>query len=216
MSNLLKKEFRLSASPITYFFIPFGLFFLLPGYPILLSVFFVTLGIFRSYQNYRESNDFIYSALLPIAKKDIVKGKYLFSSIIELVSFLFMLFASLLRMTILKDVTVYQENALMNANFFALGAALLLFGLFNLLFIGGFFKTAYKFNSFIVYLIVAFLFISLMETLHHFPGLEALNAFGFESLFLQLPLFFSGFLGYLVLTLLSYRCAIRHFEKIDL
>ena len=73
MNNILKKEFTLSASPITYFFILFGLMFFLPGYPVLVSVIFVTLGIFKSFQNYRESNDFVFSSLLPISKKDIVK-----------------------------------------------------------------------------------------------------------------------------------------------
>ena len=120
MNNILKKEFTLSASPITYFFILFGLMFFLPGYPVLVSVLFVTLGIFKSFQNYRESNDFVFSCLLPISKKDIVKGKYLFSIIIEGLGFLLMLSATLVRMTLLKDVIVYRTNALMNTNLFTL------------------------------------------------------------------------------------------------
>ena len=47
---------------------------LLPGYPILCGVFFITLGIFQSFQSAREANDIVFSALLPIAKRDVVKG----------------------------------------------------------------------------------------------------------------------------------------------
>ena len=53
MRNILLKEMRLSASLLSFLFIPFGLMFFLPGYPILCGVFFVTLGIFQSFQNAR-------------------------------------------------------------------------------------------------------------------------------------------------------------------
>jgi len=69
MRNVLRKEMRLSASVLSYLFILFGLMFFLPGYPILCGTFFVSLGLFQSFQTAREANDFVFSALLPIAKK---------------------------------------------------------------------------------------------------------------------------------------------------
>ena len=47
-------------------------------------------------------------------------------------------------MTVLKDSSIYRQNALMNANLFYLGAALFVFGIFNAIFVGGFFRTAHK------------------------------------------------------------------------
>ena len=135
MKNILNKELTLSASILSYLFTLFGLMFFIPGYPILCGVFFVTLGIFQSFQNAREANDIVFSALLPVAKKDVVKGKFLFSCFIELCSILLMVIATLIRMMVLEDVVVYRNNAMMNANFFALGIALFIFGLFNLIFI---------------------------------------------------------------------------------
>lgn len=217
MKNILKKELTLSASILSYLFILFGLMFFIPGYPILCGVFFVTLGIFQSFQNAREANDIVFSALLPIAKKDVVKGKFLFSCIIELCSILLMVIATLIRMTALEDVVVYRNNAMMNANFFALGMALFIFGLFNLIFIGGFFKTAYKFGKpFVTHIIVTFVMIGIGEALHHVPGLGTLNAFGFEHFSLQFGLLALGAAAYIALTVLSYRCACRKFERIDL
>lgn len=217
MRNILIKEMKLSASVLTYLFIAFGLMFFLPGYPVLCGAFFVSFGIFQSFQNSREANDIVYSALLPVSKKKVVLGKYLFASFIELCGFTLMLIATLIRMTVLADAVAYRTNTLMNANFFALGVALLIFGLFNLCFIGGFFRTAYKFaGPFIVSITVIMLVIGVAETLHHLPALEALNSFGFDNIGLQSVLLASGFVLWLILTYISYKISCRNFEKIDL
>ena len=175
MRNILRKEMKLSASPLSYFFILFGLMFFLPGYPILCGAFFVTLGIFQGFQSAREANDIVFSALLPIRKQDVVKGKYLFVCFIEAC------------------------------------------GLFNTVFLGGFFRTAYKLGKpFILYIAAGFPALAVFEALHHIPGLEAVNAFGFDHIGLQCVLFLAGLAAFLIMTLLSYRSACRHFEKIDL
>ena len=217
MRNILLKECKLSASPLSFLFILFGLMFFLPGYPVLCGVFFVTLGIFQSYQNAREANDMVFSALLPISKRDIVKGKYLFTCVIELCAVLLMAVAVVVRMTVLADAPVYRSNALMNANLFALGMAFVGFGLFNLIFVGGFFKTAYKFaGPFVGYIIAVFLMICIAETLHHVPGLAFLNAFGTEHFAVQVLLLGIGAAFYLAVTVLSCKKACKRFEKNDL
>ena len=181
MSALLRKEIRLSSLLLTWLFISFGVMTLIPGYPILCSVFFITLGIYQSFQSAREANDILYSALLPVAKNDVVKGKYQF------------------------------------ANLFYLGAALFVFGLFNVIFVGGFFRTAHKLGKpFVIYIIAAFLMIGVFEALHHFPGLAAVNAFGFDHIILQISLLLGGVLFYAGITYLSYQKACADFEKIDL
>ena len=211
------KEMKLSASPLSYIFTLFGSMFFLPGYPVLCGAFFTTLGIYQGFQYAREANDVEFSALLPISKKDIVKGKYLFVCFIEACSLVLMLIAALVRMTALSDSAVYRSNALMNANLFAVGSALIAFGLFNVIFLGGFFKTAYNLGRpFITYIIVVFLTIAVLEAMHHFPGMGALNAFGFDHIGLQLILLLAGLVAFAVMTSLSYKTACANFEKIDL
>ena len=216
MNALLRKEMRLSASVLSYLFIAFGIMTLLPGYPILCGAFFVTLGLFHSFQNAREANDIVYSALLPIAKHDVVKGKYQFSMMIEMAAFIVMVILTIVRMTVLSDAEAYRENALMNANPFFLGMALVIFGLFNTVFIGGFFRTGYKLSSFFPYIIAAFAVVGIAEAAHYIPGLEAFNAFGFDDIGLQIGLLAAGALVYLALTYVSYRKACERFETIDL
>ena len=214
---LLKKEMRLGASPLSYYFLAFGFMALLPGYPVLCGVFFVTLGIFQSYLSAREANDAVFSALLPVAKSDVVKGKFIFAVFIELCAFLLMAALTAVRMTALWDSAVYRANALMTANPFFLGTALLIFGLFNLIFISGFFKTAYNITKpFITYIIAAFAVIAAAEASHCFPGLGWLNAFGFDYIGRQMLTLAAGLVLYILLTLLAYRKSCRSFELIDL
>ena len=202
---------------LTWLFIGFGAMTMIPGYPILCGVFFITLGIYQSFQSAREANDILYSVLLPVAKRDVVKGKYQFVTMVELCGFALMAVLTLFRMTVLKDAAVYRQNALMNANLFYLGAALFIFGLFNVIFVGGFFRTAYKIGKpFVIYIAAAFLTMGVFEALHHFPGLAAVNAFGSDHIILQIALLSGGTVLYAVMTYLSYQKACADFEKIDL
>lgn len=215
--KLLKKEMKLSSSKLTFLFILFGLLAFCPGYPILLSGFFVCLGIFQSFQSFRENNDILYSALLPVSKADTVKGKYLFCVFIELCAFALSFFATVLRMTVLSEAGVYRNNALMNANFVFLGFLLVIFGCFNLIFVRGFFKTGYYFlKPFVGFIAAAFTVTGIAESLHHIPGLEKVNAFGFEHIGLQLLSFFTGIAVYAAFTVVSVRSAVKLFEKTDI
>ncbi|MBR2190515.1 MAG: ABC-2 transporter permease [Eubacterium sp.] len=217
MKALLRKEMRLSAQILSYLFIGFAFMTLIPGYPILCGVFFMTLGIFQSFQSAREANDIVFSALLPVPKTDVVKGKFLFTLFIELCGLVIMTILVLVRMTVWSNATVYTQNKLMNANFVFLAFAFLLFGLFNMIFLGGFFKTAYKLGKhFVIYIVVTFFVIGIAEALHFIPGLEAVNAFGFDSIGLQVCALVVGVLLFVGLTLISYKKSCKNFEKIDL
>lgn len=217
MKNLLYKEFKLAASPLSYFFIAAAFLTFVPGYPILLGAFFTTLGIFYSFQTMRENNDIQYSLLLPAAKADVVKSKFAFTVIIEGISFALMAIITLIRMLCLKGAPAYTANALMCANLTFLGFALLIFGLFNLVFTGGFFKTAYYFGKpFIIYIIISVIVIFAAETLHHLPGMDSVNAFGFEKPFPQIAFLAGGLIAFIILTLISLKKSIRNFEMIDL
>ena len=86
-----------------------------------------------------------------------------------------------------------------------------------MLFLGGFFKTAYQIGKpFVIYIVAAFLAITVLEALHHVPGLGNVNAFGFDHFGLQLVLLLAGLAAFGIMTLLSYRASCRNFERIDL
>jgi hypothetical protein len=55
MNKLLRKELKLSASPLSYLFIAFGLMALLPGYPILVGCVFYKLWNFSVFSDCERS-----------------------------------------------------------------------------------------------------------------------------------------------------------------
>ncbi|MCQ2494912.1 MAG: ABC-2 transporter permease [Lachnospiraceae bacterium] len=216
MKTLLKKEFTFSANILTYIFIAAALMTFIPGYPILCGPFFVCMGIFYTFQSAREGNDILFSSLLPVKKGDVVRARYIFSVIIEAIAFAVIVAVTFIRMFLISDAAPYVNNALMNANLMSLGFALLIFAAFNMFFIGGFWKDAYKIGKpFLVSCIVTFLILGVGETLHHLPGLMALNT-PMGMLEIQLPILIASVIIYIVTTIISCDMSVKSFERIDL
>lgn len=217
MKNLLIKEFRLAASPISFIFIAFSFMTFIPGYPILCGAFFVCLGLFHSFQHSREENDILYTLMLPVKKSEVVSAKYLFVVSLQTAAFIIMAIFATVRMTLLSDMAVYRNNALMSANPLFLAFVLLIFLSFNSLFVGGFYRTAYKFSGpFIGFSAVTFLLIAVGETLHHIPGLSFLNATEGDALLVPCIILVLTVIFYIFGTYISCRKAQKTFEKIDI
>lgn len=94
MKALLYKEFRLAVHPICYIFVfLFPLMMLIPSYPLgigfiyLLSCYPI---LFLGANKGQQSNDLLYSTLLPIRKKDIVKARIFTVLILQVVYMLLM------------------------------------------------------------------------------------------------------------------------------
>ena len=217
MKNLMRKEILLSASPISFVFLLFSVMAMIPGYPILVGAFFICFGIFQSFQSACANNDILYTVLLPVKKTDVVKAKYGFTLLIQMLSFTITVILTFFRMTVLADAAPYTQNAMMNANPFFLAGNLLVFALFNGLFLGGFFKTADRYGKpFLLFSIAAFLLITAAETLHHIPGLEFLNdtaAAGNGAMWL---LFAIALIIYIGTSVLSCRASMKRFEAVDI
>ena len=217
MKRMLNKELRLATPLLTYLFLAFSLMTLIPGYPILCGAFFVCFGIFQAFQYGREANDILYTVLLPIGKGSAVKAKYLVVCFFELTAFLLMAVLTCVRMLLLSHTAVYAQNVLMAANPLFLAFVLLIFAAFNLVFLRGFFQTAYGIGKpFLLFVIAAFVLIGLGETLHHLPGLAFLNTSAGEGLKWQLLILLAAAVLYGAVTALSYASSRKAFEKLDL
>lgn len=217
MRNLLTKELRLSAITLTYLFLGFALMTFIPGYPILCGAFFFCLGLFQSYQASREANDIMYSVLLPVSKRDVVKAKYLAAAVLQMAAFLLCAVCTLVRMIFLSDAGVYESNVMMAANLIYLAFVLLIFAVFNWIFIGGFFKTAYGIGKpFVVFIVINFIIIAIAEALHHLPGLGWIDTPDFNCAGGQVIILATAAIIYTVATVASCRISQNRFEKIDL
>ena len=120
-----------------------------------------------------------------------------------------------LRMCLLADAPPYVNNPMMNSNPVFLAWTLVVFALFNSLFVGPFYKTAYKFGRpFVTFIVASMLAIGCAETLHHIPTLTFLNTN--ERLPLQFLLLLCALAVWAAATLLSCRRAEKNFERLDL
>ena len=142
MSKLFSKDISLCTQAVTWGLLAASLLTMIPGYPILVGAFLVCLGIFHSFQFARESNDILYSVLLPVKKCDVVRSKYAQVLLFEGIAFAIMAALTVVRMTLLGKAGPYLQNPMMNATPYFLSCVLLVFTFFNILFVGGFFKTA--------------------------------------------------------------------------
>ena len=105
----------------------------------------------------------------------------------------------------------------MNANFVFLAFVLRVFTAFNVVFVGGFFKTAYGFGKpFIAFIVVSFVIIGIAETLHHLPGLGWLNVRDFGFIGRQLVILLMSAALYVIVSMFSCKASQKRFEKIDL
>lgn len=216
MKKLFYKEMKLSANPLTYLFIAFSAMTMIPSYPILVGSFFICLGIFHTYQQIREYDDVTYTVMLPVKKRDIVTAKYLFVLFIELTAFILCTLLTIIRMKLLGTAAPYVTNQLMNANMAYLGYTMIVFAVFNSIFLAGFFKTTYKIGKpFFIFCVVSFIIIIMGEILHHIPDLESLNNPSNLSM-PQVVIFAIGVVVFMLCTWLSYQKAVKDFEGIDL
>ena len=187
MKTLLYKQLRLVCQPMTLVFCLFGVMLLIPAYPYTVMWFYVMLGLFFSFLNGREQKDVYYSALLPIRKRDTVKANCLFVGLIELL-------------------------ALVIAVPFARG--LMLFAVFNAVFLLSFYRTAYKVGvSFVKACIIMAVAAIIMEAAVHFPALSRFNGY---DLACQLPLLAAGLVIWCGSWPLIFRGAAARYEKVDL
>ena len=216
MKNLIYKEFKLVMPLLTLVFLAFTLMTFIPGYPILCGAFFSCLGIFQGYQMNRDSNDILYSVLLPVRKSDVVKSKYLAAVALQMVVFILCTTFTFVRMIVYPHAIVYENNVLMAANFIYLSFVLLIFACFNAIFIGGFFKTAYGIGKpFILFIVANFSIIAVAEALHHIPGLEWMNVLDFDFMTKQVMSLVMAVGIYAAVTVISCRTSCLRFEKID-
>lgn len=217
MNRLLTKELKLFAAPLTYFFLAFSLMTLIPGYPILMGSFFVCFGIFQSFQLGRETNDVLYTVLLPIKKSDAVKARFEFVVIIELMGFVLMAILTAVRMTVLSGAAPYVQNPLMSANPVYLAFVLIIYAAFNLIFVRQFYKTAYKIGKpFIIFIVAALIITGIAEALHHVPLIAFVNAISGEGIAANYIILAIGAIMYALITLLAFKASCKSFETVDL
>ena len=215
MGTLLKKELSLVLHPMNICFLGLSAMVLIPNYPYYVTFFYTTLGIFMMFQTARENRDLSYMMLLPVAKRDMVRARFLLVMLIELAQVL-----CCIPFIYIRSLYADLNNAVgMEANLAFLGISLIMLGVFHLIFMPGFYKTGTKVGAPFIWSSVAFFFmIAIAEVLLRvIPFLrDHCDTMALAEQVKQIPLFVGCVCIYLLLTWLACRISIKRFEALDL
>ena len=214
MRALLYKQLRLVCHPMTPVFCLFGVMVLIPNYPYTVIFFYVMLGLFFTFLNIREQKDSYYSAILPVPKRDTVKGGCALVALVELLSLAVLAPCALLAVRLQPG----KDNLVGMDPYLALFAAgFLLYTVFNAVFLPTFYRNGYKVGAaFIKALIPVTLVMVVCEALPHLPGWGWLDDLDGATQLRLLPVLAVSAAVYAASMLLSFRRAAALYEKVDL
>lgn len=175
------------------------------------------LGIFQSFQLARETGDILYTALLPVRKRDVPRAKLLSASFFQLISVLLASVFTVIRLCFMSAMPPYAVNPLMPACPTLIAFMLIVYAEFNYIFVRGFFRTAYRLGApFVRFIVAAMLTVCIYEALPHLPGLGFFAATDAPGIARQLVLLAVAAVLYAVVTDASCRSAQHRFEHVDL
>ena len=225
MKALLYKEFKLAMHPMCYVFIAlFPFMILIPSYPIAIGFIYVLSCypvLFLGANKGQQSNDLLYSTLLPIRKKDIVKARIFTVAIMQA--------AFILIMSALVPLAIFQRDSINASNpsdpivdigfglqsyVMILSIALIGFSLADLIFFAKYYKNGKSIVGSTLLTILGFAFYLGIFTiaLPFIPGLEFLNHL---PLFVQFICLGASLGIYVALHLLVYRVSSKELENVD-
>ena len=225
MKALIYKEFKLSMHPICYIFVAaFPLMILIPSYPIGIGFIYVLTCypiLFLGANKGQQSNDLLYSTLLPVRKKDIVLARILTVIFMQLAFMIIMsaLYPVALNIAASIKASDPEKGALipglgLNSYVLLLAFAIVGYAIADLIFFPIYYKhgksivmsTLLTILGFVVYIGVTTI------GLPYVPGLQILNQLhiGIQFACLGVAIGLSFLAHYLV-----YKISAKKIEKVD-
>lgn len=233
MKALIYKEFKLAMHPICYLFVAlFPLMILIPSYPIAVGFIYVLAAypiLFLGANKGQQSNDLLYSVLLPVRKKDIVLARIFTVITMQLVSILIMsaLYPAALAINTAIAQSVEAQKAAgeavktpsipglgLNSYVLIVAIAIIGYSIADLIFLPIYYKkgkwivmpTLLTILTFITYLGITTI------ALPYIPGLEILNNLSIGIQFIALAV---AILISVLVHILVYKISSSRLEKVD-
>ncbi len=226
MKALIYKEMRLSMHPICYVFIVlFPFMILIPSYPLGIGFIYVLTCypiLFLGANKGQQSNDLLYSTLLPVRKKDIVMARIL--------TVIFMQIAFILVMTALYPVARIINNAIaqsaekpneymipglgLDSYVLLLAIALIGYAIADIIFFPIYYKHGKSIVMSTLFTILGFVvYIGIFTIgLPFIPGLDILNNL---HLGIQFAILTAAILISFALHIIVYKVSAKRLEKVD-
>ena len=226
MKALIYKEMRLSMHPICYIFVAlFPLMILIPSYPLGIGFIYILACypiLFLGANKGQQSNDLLYSTLLPVRKKDIVLARII-TVIIMQVAFMLIMSALYPVARMINDAIVSNsENPKeyvipglgLNSYVLVLAFAIIGYAIADIIFFPIYYKNGKSIVMSTLFTILGFVvYIGVVTIgLPYIPGLGILNN-------LHLGIQFAVLAGAIILSfllhILVYRTSSKRLEMVD-
>ncbi len=213
MKELLYKEFKLAVNPAFYILLLLPVLILIPSWIYFIAMsylFFIVIPNVFLMAN--SNNDTFFSVLMPVKKSDLVKSKLMSVIILEILNI-----AIAVPFAIINFI-LYKNNFFMDPNIAFFGFVLIMYAIFNLTFIPGYYKTGYKIAFPIIKAIIfAVLFAFLIETTRFvFPDMRTLFDTRNGSIIWQLLILVAGIIIFVLSNIAAFKISAKRFEKLDL
>lgn len=167
------------------------------------------------FAGYKTQNDLIFSIMMPVTKKDIIKARVAVIMILELLHIVTAVIYGIISTHLYPNLIYFFFGP--TIGFW--GLCFVMLAIFNLIFIPMYYKTAYKYGVPTIAAITgAMLFAGGAEWL----GIKnsfVFNLFkgtGADNMTIQIGILVSGIAIFAIFTIIAYNIAIKQFEKVDI
>lgn len=219
MYNLVMKDIKLGIPPMFLVFpMLLGMLMLIPSWIyFLVPMYFFWITVPNMFANFKAQNDLMFTSMMPVTKKDIVKARV---SVIVILEILHIGFAAIFG--VIHDLVYSNMN--IGYLFFApsmgfWGLCMVMLAIFNIILIPMYYKTAYKFSGALIPATsAAMIFAGIVQWL----GIQMksvsdiFNVTISEHIGLHASILVAGIIIFAAFTLIAYRIAVRRFLKVEL
>lgn len=227
MKALLYKEFKLAMHPICYIFIAlFPFMILIPAYPLAIGFIYVLTTypiLFLGANKGQQSNDLLYSTLLPVRKKDIVCARIFTVAIMQFAYIAIMCCLYPLALLIYKSTgnsgeQITVPGLTLDGFVSVLGIAIIGFAIADLIFFPIYYKNGKSIVMSTLLTILGFVLYLAIFTiiLVYIPGCEGYKTFLCDSgVGVQFIILGAALVLYVAIHILVYRISSKRLENVD-
>jgi ABC-2 type transport system permease protein len=211
------KDFKLAINPL-FLVLPIltGALMLVPGwiYFVVLQYFFC-ISVPNIFGQFKVQNDLIFTTMMPITRKDIVRARVMVIVIMELLHIVIAMIFGLATIHLYPNMIYY---------FFAphigfWGLCFVTLAVFNIIFIPMYYKTAFKFGAALIASIAGALIFSggaQWLGIQNSFVYDTFNGTGADNFGLQISILAIGIAIFIAFIIAAYHIAIKRFEKVDI
>ncbi|HOO32930.1 MAG TPA: ABC-2 transporter permease [Thermotogota bacterium] len=215
MRELLYKEFKMAIHPAFYLIFLTALLLLIPNWVFTIAMSYLLWVVVPNlFAAIAANNDTFFSVLMPVKKSDVVTAKILTVVVLEILNVIIAIpFAVANSMLYRGGMGMLEPNPA----FF--GIVLIVYTLYNIVFIPGFYKTGYKMAApILMAIIISLLFAMFIQVLPFIsPQFNTLfNLRTQESLMWQIGMLIAGIVVFVLGNILTIKLSVKRFEKLDL